>query len=1550
MKPAHPPDEENRDPFEALAEEFAELIRNGAEPSIDNYLQRYPDLADQIEDLFPLIQQFEQPKLDTSLSAAGNNDSNPNRGKRTDDHAGKTKTYTDLDSSDAASRDSNSSRSDDSQVTDIKTVGRYEIKRLLGFGGFGRVYLAFDSELQRSVAIKMPSDAVHDKIDANEFNREARIVAQLEHPSIVPVYDIGEDNGRVYIVSRYIRGKNLSDEIAERPLTRHEAARVVELIAEGLHYAHSKGLVHRDIKPANILLDEQGTPFLTDFGIALTDQDVAESVKHAGTPRYMSPEQARGEGHLIDGRSDIFSLGIVLHELLTGVTPFRGKTIRDVLKRIISARAKPLRQYDSTIPVELERICLRALARHPSDRYSTAFDFAEDLRAYIAESNPVDGATYANRGTGTVGLTDTNSTSAALPAVVPKGLIAFDQNDADFFFQLLPGPFDRMGIPDSVRFWKHLIECREPEQAVRIGAVYGPSGCGKSSLIRAGVLPRLDSSVETLTINATADLAHRLLDSVERRWPKLKPNGGVGTSPEERLVDACLRLRRDIAPESGQKITLVIDQFEQYLHSTTETDSLADALRHCDGVNLQAIVVVRVDYWLGLSRFMQQLEPRQLDATNSRMVDLFDVRHARTVLKNFGRAYDALPSSELSESQNQFLDQAIEQLQTDDKVVAVRLSLFAEMMKDRVWEPATLRDLGGVEGIGVQFLEESLGDHSTRPEVKQHRTAIRSVLQRLLPDDFSELKGELRTGHELQIAGNYGERPDDFETVRRLLDTDLRLITPVVELDEQNTEPNDVSGAKFQLSHDFLVPAIREWLTLHQQSTPAGRARLKLEECTKLWLRRPTDAMLPDLATYMSIRTRVPKRVWTPDEQKLMHTATHRHIRRCSAWAASIGFCVAAVMIAGRIARQREAEHLTTTYLNSSVANFPATLEKLTPHLSRARAALEAVEAPTNRSDSQQRARHLRAGVALLQVDSKRADVIADYMIDTSDWTEFTILDEYMLPHKSVLVDSAWTTLGDASAPDLSRLNAATIVGRHDDSENLLARFRDVADSLATPLIYRSLERNRTESLSPVGELLAPGLWQFALNEENDDQLRRQAVALVLDYSSTANDIKFLVQARREHLRMMTDHIVLDREHALSVIRERLPTLQDARAIAIARSAAFRLGGFTLATATFDVGDDPLERNFFISFLREIPVNASELIASIKHEKNPVRLLGLVLAVADSKGHLSDDDRKVAIELTKRILLNHKDSGVHGACAYLLNTWQVDGWKDDVAALATSDPPIEAGSWFVNSQGQTFSVISAGTFEQGSSPDDPYYLHPAEALHPVTMNRTFAISTTPVTFEQFDRCRSIKNSPIEHDRNDAEGGPACKISWFDAAAYCNWLTLQDGMTEDDLCYEPNIKGEYGPEMKFAEKHRLKRGYRLPTQSEWEFACRAGAPPIRNRYYGTSDELLGEYAWCETYDKPQPVGMLKPNAIGLFDMLGNVHEWTATHRGKRGGRHILNLDPMVMRGGSFQTDKKYVRDACMYFEDARTHGFSCGFRIVRTLKAESDSENSATLGD
>jgi len=263
-------------------------------------------------------------------------------------------------------------------------TGRYLLEQCVGRGGFAEVWRALDQLLTRRVAVKLlRSDRQTEAAQAGLIS-EARRLAQLDLPGTVPVYDVLQERGHVYIVSKFIAGGTLADRLAKGRLSAEDAVRLTARVADTLHTAHLQDIVHRDIKPANILMDERGFPLVADFGLAATESEQGrEQEQVLGTLKYMPPEQARFESHLVDARGDIYSLGMVLYEMLTGRVAFVSDSIDSLLQQICKRPPRPLRTIDDTIPPELERICLKCLAKDVETRYTTAADLAVDLRRWL---------------------------------------------------------------------------------------------------------------------------------------------------------------------------------------------------------------------------------------------------------------------------------------------------------------------------------------------------------------------------------------------------------------------------------------------------------------------------------------------------------------------------------------------------------------------------------------------------------------------------------------------------------------------------------------------------------------------------------------------------------------------------------------------------------------------------------------------------------------------------------------------------------------------------------------------------------------------------------------------------------------------------------------------------------------------------------------------------------------------------------------------------------------------------------------------------------------
>ncbi len=890
-----------------------------------------------------------------------------------------------------------------------------------------------------------------------------------------------------------------------------------------MHHAHARGLVHRDIKPSNILIDSSGRPVVADFGLALRDEDLDRYQGLAGTPAYMSPEQVKGEGHRVDGRSDIFSLGVVFYELLTGRRPFSTHDRDELLQLIATTEPCPPRQIDVTVPKELERICLRAIAKRATDRYATARDMADDVMSFLRTVPPKMPMAAAAKEVATSGgptqqWTPASSTQSDRDPpsikVIPKGLRSFDEHDADFFLDLLPGPRSRDGLPESIRFWKSRIETTEPANSFSVGLIYGPSGCGKSSLVKAGLLPRLAKHVLPIYIEATAaETETRLLKSARKACFDLPD--GLG------LVDSLAAVRKGRILRSGQKLLLVIDQFEQWLHAKRcdQGTELVAALRQCDSEHVSALLMVRDDFWMATTRLMAELEVELIQGHNMSAVDLFDPRHARNVLMAFGTAYGNLPErkGDISGGQDAFLNHAIGGLVQDGKIISVRLALFAEMVKARRWELATLREMGGTEGVGVAFLEETFNSPRANPKHRLHEKAARTVLKKLLPDSGTAIKGRMQSEFELQNAAACSDRPRDFAELIHILDSELRLITPTEERmkdegERRKEEPQAESTSDssfslhpssfryFQLTHDYLVPSLRDWLHRKERETRRGRAALRLTERAALWNAKPENRHMPSIVEWASIRVLTPRRSWTESEERMMKRAGRVHgLRAFGVTAALVAALLVGIDFRRRVALandQTRAAGLVEQVVRANITEMPAIVESMAGYRRWANPMLREMLSRSPEGSPER----LRASLALLPVDDGQIDGLCDRLLE-ADADTLPVLCDALKPHRArLIVPKLWPALEAARPGDSHLLPVASALADYDPED---ARWKKVAGGVAEAVVTVNAIylRSWLDALRPVHQKLVSPLAAIFGDKDRSESDHTQATIILGDYA-----------------------------------------------------------------------------------------------------------------------------------------------------------------------------------------------------------------------------------------------------------------------------------------------------------------------------------------------------------------------------------------------------------------------------------------------------------------
>ncbi|MFM7055828.1 MAG: protein kinase domain-containing protein, partial [Planctomycetota bacterium] len=725
-------------------------------------------------------------------------------------------------------------------------LGRFRVVRELGRGGCGRVVLACDNQLNVPFALKQVLRGAPRL--ATLLSREARMVAELghtlEHQGIVRVIEVFEHNHLPVMVMDYKSGGDLARKLRQvegvasppfRQLPPVEAVGLIREIALILQAAHEKGIYHRDLKPANVLIDGSGKLWLTDFGLALRDEEWAsDPAQGLGTLVYTAPEQILGISRDVDGRADIWSLGVMLYQMLSGELPVTHESPSKFIEQIQKRRMRPLQQRDRSIPAKLSLICEKCLRPNVDLRYHSVAELLEDLQTWNqpqaaalvepaetaaapaggpsvrpAKSSTADDSGSAKRSDTFAGgpsaakigssATPSGSGSAELTSRIrirPRGLESYTEADCHFFLKLLPGDLEPDNLPQSIHYWCDRLEVvpqrpgesrsghqssgsgspwRRGTHAFPVGVIHGSSGIGKSSFIKAGLLPLLPQHVLRIYLEASPhDTEFLLVRELRGLFPQM---------PADLKLPAILKgLQDGLWLTEGQRLLIVLDQFAQWLdeHAGQTGTELELALRYCTAGRVQTLLLVREEYCTATSEFVTgQLGIELSTRWNDQMLPLFSEGHARMVLAAFGQFYGRLAEDESAWSQEQhaFLEQAVAELSQKGRITPVHLAVFAQMFRELPWTPERLQKEGGAAGAGIRFLENQFSSPETPERQRRHFEAARRLLEELLPAEGSPIRGHRRSRSQLQKECGYGTNPPRFADLLQILEQELKLIT-----------------------------------------------------------------------------------------------------------------------------------------------------------------------------------------------------------------------------------------------------------------------------------------------------------------------------------------------------------------------------------------------------------------------------------------------------------------------------------------------------------------------------------------------------------------------------------------------------------------------------------------------------------------------------------------------------------------------------------------------------------------------------------------------------
>ncbi len=707
------------------------------------------------------------------------------------------------------------------------------------------------------------------------------------------------------------------------------------------------------------------------------------------------------------------------------------------------------------------------------------------------------------------------------------------------------------------------------------------------------------------------------------------------------------------------------------------------------------------------------------------------------------------------------------------------------------------------------------------------------------------------------------------------------------------------------------MPPLRDWLTRKQRETRRGRAELRLAERAALWNGRPMDRFLPPWWEWLALRLHTRPHDWTAPERTMMRRAARHHLTR------GVLLSAAAILLvlAGRegYGRQR-AQGLQDRLLEASTEDVPAIVRGMGPYRRWLDGPLR--NAYAEAAAKHQTRRQLHASLGLLPVDPAQVGYLSDGLLTVGP-DEVVVIRDALLPHAALVGPRLWRvsrtrTRCPASAcgqPAHWRPTRRTTRGGRESSADVAARL--VAEN---GLILARW----AEALRPVRRHLLGPLAALLVEDGRDAASRRMITGLYGDYALGLPD----ALAPLENEAAPAHESAADFDSLLTRPRRQ----------AIAAAALASLGQWAITIRLLAQSPDPTVRSYLIDHLGPGGAEPGPLEALLRPDADVSVRRAALLALGEF-----DEDRLPLPErarLATRVADLYRDDidpGIHGAAGWLLRQW---GQEERVAAVdraLSAGKPVGLRRWYINSLGQTMVVIPPGDVRRG----------PGTGRIQDRVDHRIAVAAREVTGAEFRRFRP--NYAMGAQFAESDDCPANDVSWYDAVAYCNWLSEQDGIPKEQWCYAPNEQGHNGEGMKIHPDFLSRSGYRLPTVLEWEYACRAGT--ATRWYMGKCEDLLTKYAWGVTNaaSRLHPVATLRPNDLGLFDMLGNAWEWchdrdeTKAAGGSVADKNVVTSSHRrLARGGAFGHGPLTMSSIGGTEILPKDRGGDLGFRPVRTV--------------